>query len=107
MDLQVSCGSLKGATKAPKATRTLHCRIENYVEWCQVILIEPTLPCAKQCHRNKEMMFYALHVAHDNTILSTTIKSDTIKHYLKAASSISLNHKQLDPRLDEYGLEAQ
>ena len=40
-------------------------------------------------------------------MLSTTIKSTTIKLYLKAASSVSLHHKKLDPLLDTCFLEAQ
>ena len=40
-------------------------------------------------------------------MLSTTTKSTTTKRYLKAASSVPLNHKQLDPLLDTRGLEFQ
>ena len=53
------------------------------------------------------MEFCTLHLAHGSTILSTSIKSDTITHYLKVISSAPLNHKQPDPLLDERGLEAQ
>ena len=39
-------------------------------------------------------------------MVSTTIKSGTIKCYLRASSSILLNHKQIDPLLDTRGVKA-
>ena len=70
------------------------------------MLTDPVLPCSDQGDRNKLMSFCTLHLAKGSTILSATINSDTIKQYLKAVSSASLNHKQLGPLLDERGLEA-
>ena len=71
------------------------------------MLIEPALPCNCYSDRNKAILFCALQLAHGSTILSTTIKSTTTKHYLKVALSSPLNHKQLDPLLDARSLEVQ
>ena len=40
-------------------------------------------------------------------MIITTIKSTTIKRYIKAASSVLLNYKKLDPLLDTRDLESQ
>ena len=53
------------------------------------------------------MALYALNLAPVSTTLSTNIKSTTIKRYIRAASSATLNHEQLDPWLDTIGLEEQ
>ena len=71
------------------------------------MLIEPSLPCNCQSDSNKAIALYAMHLEQGGTILSTTIKSATIKHCLKADSSVSLHHKQLDPMLETYVLESQ
>ena len=69
------------------------------------MLIEASLPYHYQSDRNKEITLYALYLSQDRTMLSTTIKSTTIKRYLKVASSIPLKLKQLDPLLDTRSLE--
>ena len=53
------------------------------------------------------MALYALHLVTGTTMPSTTIKSITIKLYLRVASSISLNYEQMYPLLDTRGLKAQ
>ena len=71
------------------------------------MLIEPVLPCNYQSYRNKSMALCALHLAQGSTILSSIIKSTTIKYHLKSVSSIPLKFKQIDPLLEKRGLEAQ
>ena len=53
------------------------------------------------------MDLHALYLVQVSTMLSSTMKSTAIKYYLNAASSISLESKQLDLLLDMRGLEAQ
>ena len=51
------------------------------------------------------MVFHVLHLSQGRTTLSNTIKSNTIKHCLKAESYAPLNNKQLGPLLDDINLE--
>ena len=53
------------------------------------------------------MALYALCLAQVRTKLNTTIKFTPTKLYLREASTVPLNHKQLDPLLGTRGLEAQ
>ena len=53
------------------------------------------------------MALWALYPAQGSTIFNTNIKSTTIKRYIKAASSVTLNHKQLCLLLDTRSLEEQ
>ena len=48
------------------------------------------------------MACYSLNLSHNSIMIYKTIK-----RCLEAAASISLNHKCLDPLLDEYDQEAQ
>lgn len=48
-----------------------------------------------------------LHLAQVSNMLSATIKVGTIKLYLTVAVSISLNHKQLDPLLNDCSQDVQ
>ena len=71
------------------------------------MLIEPSFPYNDQSNKNKAMTLYSLQLAQGRTILSTTIKSTTVKRYLRAASFIPLNHEQMCLLLDTRGPEAQ
>ena len=71
------------------------------------MLIEPSFPYNDQSNKNKAMTLYSLQLAQGRTILSTTIKSTTVKRYLRVASFIPLNHEQMCLLLGTRGLEAQ
>ena len=71
------------------------------------MVIEPALPHNYHSDRKKVMELCDLYLAQDSTMLSSTENSTTIKRCLKAASSILLKLKQLDPLLDTQGLDAQ
>ena len=53
------------------------------------------------------MACYTLNPAQGSTMLCTAIKSGTIKRYLAALESITVNPKQLDPLLDDCGQDAE
>ena len=53
------------------------------------------------------MEFYVLRLAQGSTISSTITNSATAKCYIRAASSVPLNHKELDPLLVTRVLEFQ
>ena len=53
------------------------------------------------------MTFCTLHLAQGRTMIGTTKKSGTIKNYLIASSSVSLNCQQLDLLLNEHGQDTQ
>ena len=91
----------------PKTVRTVHSRVDHCVKHCHDVLIEPSLPCNCQSDINKAVVLCALHLEQGNTMLIATIKSTTIKRHLKAASSVSLHHKQLEWLLETRDLEAQ
>ena len=94
-DLQFSCRNFRRATRPPKATQTLQFHVDHCVDWYCDIIIQPSLTCAENIDKSKAMEFCTLCITHRTTMLSTTIKSSTIKRYLVAEASISLNHKQL------------
>ena len=77
------------------------------MEWCHDMLIDPVLPWKHQSDRNKAMALCVLHLEQGRSMLIITIKSTNIKSYLKTASSISLNHKHLDPLSCMHVLETQ
>jgi len=56
--------------------------------------------------KNQVMALHALFLVQGNTLLATSIKSDTVKRYLQAAAYLSTLANQTDPRLDIYGKNA-
>ena len=71
------------------------------------MLIESALHCNGKSDKNKAMALHALCLEQVSTMLSTAMKFTTAKHYLGVASSVPLNHEEIDPQLDTSGLEAQ
>ena len=84
------------------AALLLQSHMEHYVDWFHVMLIKPALPCADRSDKSKVMECCALHLVQGITMLSTAIKSGTIKLYLVVEVSISIIDKHLDLLLAYY-----
>ena len=57
------------------------------------MIMQSSLPSAEKSHKSKAIALHALHLAQGSTMLSTTMKTGTIKYYLVASASVALNHK--------------
>ena len=72
--------------------------MRHFCKFCHMHSVhDPCLPDKTQDERNFFMAMYASHLAMGNTLLSQSIKSNTIRLYLKAASMLSEPRRLMNP----------